>query len=65
WVQHRKQYPQLSKMALDLLACPAMSSNCERTFSTTGWAMGIRRSRLHGDTVESIECLRSWQKAGL
>ncbi|KAF2135206.1 uncharacterized protein K452DRAFT_210719, partial [Aplosporella prunicola CBS 121167] len=55
-------YPQLAKMALDLLTCPAMSSDCERTFSTTGWAMGIRRSRLNGDTAEAMECLRSWAK---
>ncbi|KAF2143525.1 uncharacterized protein K452DRAFT_211557, partial [Aplosporella prunicola CBS 121167] len=64
WVTRQKQYPTLSRMALDLLACPAMSSDCERTFSTAGRSMSKLRSRLSEGTAEALACLSSWLPAG-
>ncbi|KAF2135117.1 uncharacterized protein K452DRAFT_239936, partial [Aplosporella prunicola CBS 121167] len=64
WVDHQNEYPKLSRMALDLLACPAMSSDCERTFSSAGRTIDKLRSRITEDTAEATECLRSWMGSG-
>ena len=60
WIQHQKDYPQLSRMALDLLAIPAISSEVERVFSSTGMMVTDRRNRLKEDVIEAVECMKSW-----
>ncbi|ODQ71411.1 hypothetical protein LIPSTDRAFT_4661 [Lipomyces starkeyi NRRL Y-11557] len=52
WLEptQRKSYPALSIMALDVLSIPAMSAEPERLFSSA--------KRI--DTIEAIECLKSW-----
>jgi hypothetical protein len=64
WLKERQQrlYPNLSKMALDILTIPAMSAAPERLFSSANITISDRRNRLHGDTTEAIECLKSWRK---
>ena len=64
WLEERQQrlYPNLSKMALDMLTIPAMSAAPERLFSSANITISDRRNRLHGDTTEAIECLKSWRK---
>jgi hAT family C-terminal dimerisation region len=64
WLEERQQrlYPNLSKMALDILTIPAMSAAPERLFSSANITISDRRNRLHGDTTEAIECLKSWRK---
>ena len=47
-------------MALDLLAIPAMSSEVERVFSSTGMMVTDRRNRLKEDVIEAVECMKSW-----
>jgi hAT family C-terminal dimerisation region len=49
-------------MALDMLTIPAMSAAPERLFSSANITISDRRNRLHGDTTEAIECLKSWRK---
>jgi hypothetical protein len=56
----RKVYPNLSKMALDLLSIPAMSAEVERLFSSCKITITDRRNRIGIDAVEAIECLKSW-----
>ena len=48
-------------MALNLLAIPAMSSEVERVFSSTGLMLTDRRNRLKEDVIEAAECMKSWQ----
>jgi hypothetical protein len=64
WLEERQQrlYPNLCKMALDMLTIPAMSAAPERLFSSANITISDRRNRLHGDTTEAIECLKSWRK---
>jgi hypothetical protein len=33
WMQHQTQYPLLFRMAMDIMAIPAMASEVERVFS--------------------------------
>jgi hypothetical protein len=47
-------------MALDALAVPPMSDDCERLFSSAKLLLNDRRSRLQMDIIEASECLRAW-----
>jgi hAT family C-terminal dimerisation region len=47
-------------MALDILAVPPMSDECERLFSSAKLLLTDRRSRLRMEIVEARECLRAW-----
>jgi hypothetical protein len=56
----RIAYPNLQKMALDILSIPAMSAEPERLFSGAKITITDRRNRLGVDTIEHLECLKSW-----
>jgi hypothetical protein len=43
-----------------MLAIPAMSSECERVFSSAKLLLTDRRNRLNPDAIEANECLRNW-----
>ncbi len=58
----QKNYPNLSKMALDILLIPAMSADPERLFSSAKITVSDRRNRLGIYTLEALECLKSWLK---
>ena len=60
WRTHKESYPTLSRLAFDLLGVPAMSSECERTFSKAGISVTEERNRISAVTVQSGECLKSW-----
>ena len=61
WLEERQQrlYPNLAKMAVDILTIPAMSAAPKRLFSLANITISDRRNRLYGDTIEAIECLKS------
>ena len=58
----QKNYPSLSKMAVDILSIPAMSAEPERLFSGAKLTVTDRRNRLGSDVMEALECLKSWQR---
>ncbi|KAK2926570.1 HAT, C-terminal dimerization domain [Fusarium oxysporum f. sp. vasinfectum] len=62
WLEEtqQKNYPNLSKMAVDILSIPAMSAEPERLFSGAKITITDRRNRLGSDVVEALECLKSW-----
>jgi len=62
WLEdtQQKNYPNLSKMAVDILSIPAMSSEPERLFSGAKITITDRRNRLGRDVIEALECLKSW-----
>lgn len=66
WLEEAQQrtFPRLSRMAIDVLSAPAMSAESERVFSPTRRTIEWHRARLHGDTVERLECQPSWIKQG-
>ena len=47
-------------MALDMLAIPSISGECERIFSSAKLMLNDRRNRLNPDIIEANECLRNW-----
>ncbi|OAQ58045.2 ribonuclease H-like protein [Pochonia chlamydosporia 170] len=62
WVEETQQktYPNLSKMAVDILSIPAMAAEPERLFSGAKITITDRRNRMGSDVVEALECLKSW-----
>lgn len=60
WNERYYTQPDLARMALDVLAVPAMSDECERLFSSAKILLSDRRSRLGIDMIEASECLRAW-----
>lgn len=60
WNDRYYSQPDLARMALDVLAVPPMSDECERLFSSAKMLLTDRRSRLKMDIIEASECLRSW-----
>ncbi len=62
WLEEtqQKNYPNLSKMAVDILSIPAMSAEPERLFSASKLTVTDRRNRLGTDVMEALECLKSW-----
>ena len=60
--EQQQSYPNLSKMALDLLSIPAMAADPERLFSSAKITITDRRNRLGIEVIEAVECLKSWYK---
>jgi hypothetical protein len=42
-----------------------MSSEVERVFSSSKILISDRRNRLGDTVIQAVECLKSWEKAGL
>jgi hAT family C-terminal dimerisation region len=64
WLDKQAQWPQLAKMALDFLSIPAMSSECERVFSSCSMQTTPHSSRLTAELLWKQECLKNWQRRG-
>jgi hypothetical protein len=62
WLEptQRKTYPNLSKMALDILSIPSMSTEPERLFSDAGITITDRRNCLGIESIQAIECFKLW-----
>ena len=64
WRSKESEWPQLATMAFDLLAVPAMSSECERVFSSCAKQTTPESSRLTGKLLWHQECVKNWQRRG-
>jgi hypothetical protein len=60
WNDRYHSQPNLARFALDALACPPMSDETERLFSSAKLLIADRRSVLKMDIIEANECLRAW-----
>ena len=65
WLSKVKDWPQLSRMALDIYSTPVCSDEPKRVFSIAGNLLTPRRRQLGGEVVQQLLCLRSWQGSGL
>lgn len=68
WKEESQQeaYPNLSRWAVDVLSIPAMSDGPERLFSRAANTLNEDRVQLLPETVQTLECIKSWtlQKIG-
>ena len=58
WIDRLDSQPDLARFALDVFACPPMSDEVERLFSSAKILLKDRRARLKMDIIEANECLR-------
>jgi hypothetical protein len=63
--QTKAKYPSLSRLAIDVLSVPTMSSEAERVFSAAGFILNSRRRQLKEVTSEALLCLNHWGNSGL
>lgn len=63
WLLRRRQYPRLSRMAIDHFSVPAMSSEPERIFSLAGQMVTAQRGRLKADLIGAAQCISSWERS--
>ena len=60
WNARILSQPDLARFALDMLAIPVSSSECERVFSSAKLLITASRNRLHPDIIEANKCLKAW-----
>ena len=63
--EQREHYPNLSKMAINILSIPAMSADPERIFSGARRTISWDRMLLKASTIEKGECLKNWIRCGI
>jgi hypothetical protein len=64
WKLREREWPQLAAMAFDFLTIPAMSSECERVFSSCAHMTTPESSKLSGELLWHQECLKNWCRRG-
>jgi len=64
WLAHQNAFPILSQLALDILAIPAMSTDCERSFSLAKLSLTSQRLSMSPTTLEALQCLKNWTRYG-
>lgn len=64
WISQRSTFPTLSQLALDILAIPAMSVDCERAFSLSKLTLTTQRLSMASTTLEHSQCLKNWLQRG-
>jgi hypothetical protein len=60
WNSRLLSQPNLAHFALDMLALPASSAECEHVFSSSKLLITSVRNRLNPDLVEINGCLKAW-----
>jgi hypothetical protein len=58
------KYPNLARLALDIMTIPASSCDCERMFSELGDLLEPRRRAIGAELLAAIQLVRSWVRAG-
>jgi hypothetical protein len=64
WMARQGQFPMVSQLALDILAIPAMATNCERSFSLAKLTLTSQRLSMSTETLEKLQCLKNWVRHG-
>jgi hypothetical protein len=55
----------ISQLALDILAIPAMATDCERSFSLAKLTLTTQRLSMTTETLEKLQCLKNWVRHGV
>jgi hypothetical protein len=64
WIGLQDRYPNLSKLALNVLSILASSCECEQVFSELGDLLELRRRKISPELLAAIHCSRRWRRAG-
>ncbi|KJZ70012.1 hypothetical protein HIM_10593 [Hirsutella minnesotensis 3608] len=61
----RRRFPGLSSMAIDILSIASMSAETEWLFSKAKLSVTDQRGSMNVETLNLLECLRSWDASAL
>ncbi|CAA0814090.1 Unknown protein [Striga hermonthica] len=64
WHASEDKFPVISRMAKEVLACPASTVSLEQVFHTGGNILSEKQSTMSPDCLEAQLCLGDWIKAG-
>jgi hypothetical protein len=64
WLKLRPKYPNLARLALDIMTIPASSCDCERMFSELSDLLEPKRRAIGSELLAAIQLVRSWIRAG-
>jgi hypothetical protein len=64
WLSRRRDYPNLTHLALDVLSILASSCDCECMFSELGNLLRSKRRKISSQLLVAIQPVRSWLRAG-
>jgi hypothetical protein len=64
WQDLQPRYPNLSRLAIDILTIPASSCECERMFSELGDLLAPRRRKIGSQLLAALQCIRTWMGFG-
>jgi hypothetical protein len=56
--RQRRDFPNLLRMALNILLIPAMAADPERLFSSVGLTVTNRWNNLSIETIEALKCIK-------
>ena len=59
------RWSQTARMALSIHSIPAMSAEVERVFRILKLLISDRQNSLGDDVICEVECMKSWEKAGI
>ena len=62
--EQRQRYPQLHRMAINILSIPPSSAEPERTFSGARRTQSWDRLRMTAVNLERLECIGNWLRNG-
>ena len=67
WLQdpQRKQWPQLSHWAIEILSIPSISDKLERIFSGGCHIVTWDKTSIMAAILEQLECGRDWKRGDL
>nr|KAJ0215963.1 hypothetical protein LSAT_V11C300104880 [Lactuca sativa] len=60
WKAQQYSYPELAKLAMDILCVPVSTVASESAFSLGGRILNEYRSSMKPDVVEALVCSRDW-----
>jgi hypothetical protein len=64
WIDLALKYPNLSRLAVDILTIPASSCECERLFSELGDLLEPKRRKIGAKLLAALQLIRSWVRRG-
>ena len=64
WIDLALKYPNLSRLAIDILTIPTSSRECERLFSKLGDFLEPPRRKIGAQLLAALQLIRSWARRG-
>jgi hypothetical protein len=64
WIDIASKYPNLSRLAIDILTIPASSCECKRLFSKLGDLLEPKHRKIGAKLLAALQLIQSWVQQG-